>query len=133
MQTLKQIRAGLLLNQSDIASKLNLSVPSFSLLENGQTVPSIEDMIYLEKEFGQRIDWSPNEKIDIKAKQNILSTINALSRHYPMISVLNFSQKYIRDDRSGSPDKIFLWYEKVAHLNDIKPLIAPNPDIKRTK
>jgi transcriptional regulator with XRE-family HTH domain len=132
MKTIKEIRTDLGLHQSDIAIKINVSVPAYSLLENGQSVPSVEDIIFLERELGQMIDWSPNEKINPDSKKIILSSINTLSDRYPLSSVLTFVQKYIREGHvTGSPDKIIQFYTGVARLTKIKPLIAP--DTKRTK
>ena len=121
MKTLKQLRTKLGATQSEVAKKINTSVPAYSLYENGQAVPCVEDMILLEREFSQPILWHDN--IEAQEKAEIMQALTLLSEHYPLSSVLLFAQKALKEGtRAGKPSVLILHYANVAEAK-IEPML----------
>lgn len=124
MQTLREIRESLGISQTEVANKSNITSPDLSRYESGQLPPDVEDMVILERIFSQKINWSPNEKIEEQARGNIIDCFNALTNHYPLISVLRFLERSIREGQKfGKPDKFILHFTSLSQ--EIKPLL-PN-------
>jgi len=124
METMKQLRERLGISQIEVATQTNIPAPILCNYESGQAIPSIDDMIILERAFGGYLDWSRNEKINTNARENILNCITELSVHYPLISVLNFVQKYIKEgNRFGEPDKFIMYYTKIARETEIEAML----------
>jgi transcriptional regulator with XRE-family HTH domain len=122
MKTLKQLRTYLGLNQPEVAKKINVAVSTYSLYENGQAIPCVEDMIILESNFDQRIKWA--DSITKEDKRQIMEALTSLSENYPLTAVLNFAQKALRDGiRAGKPNVIISHYDKVSKNMDIEPLL----------
>lgn len=115
MVTLKTIRTKNRLNQNEVASKLNISIPALSLYESGAT-PVLEDMVNAESLFGQILDWSANETIDPISRKTIIRAFIALSRRYPLVSVLNFIQRALKQDsKSGDPSRTISHYTSMSY------------------
>jgi transcriptional regulator with XRE-family HTH domain len=96
MATLKKIREKLGITQAEVATKLSIAISQYSLLEAGKSVPSVEDCIQLEREFSQPIDW--HDPLTEAEKAEIMENLTALSKIYPLSSVLTFAQKWLRQD-----------------------------------
>jgi transcriptional regulator with XRE-family HTH domain len=95
MATLKELRSALGWTQSEVAQIINTNVSAYSSIENGLSLPCMEDCVILEKKFGQRIDW--NENITIEQKAEIVTGIYNLAAYYPISLVLTFAQKALRE------------------------------------
>lgn len=120
-QSLKELRSQRGLNQSDLAKKINTSVPAISMYENGQAVPCIEQMLILEREFGQRIAWE--DSIDANEKAEIIRSLTTLAECYPLTAVLTFAQKNLREGiRVKNPGMLINFYAEVARKLNIEPL-----------
>lgn len=123
MNTLKDIRIKKGLNQNELASKLKINVPTLSLYESG-TLPMLEDMINAEAIFDQYLDWSKAESIDPLSKENIIKAFGNLARRYPLLSVLNFIQKNLKQDlKSGDPSRTISHYASKSFKPE--PLLLP--------
>lgn len=121
MPTLKELRENLNLNQSQVAQKLNITVPQLSNYETGAVVPPLEDAIILERNFNQKIEWT--DTVNLRQKTVIMNCLMTLAENYPLQSVLNFAVKYLREgQRIGVPEKFIEHYSKVAEEFNIKPL-----------
>lgn len=94
-KTLKELRNKLGVTQWEFAKKINVSVSQYSLYENGQAVPDVEDMIILEREFGQKIEWPDN--ISFKDKLEMMQLLTSLAESYPLSAVLIYGQKKLRE------------------------------------
>ncbi|MQY79122.1 MAG: helix-turn-helix domain-containing protein [Bacteroidetes bacterium] len=115
MASLKQLRERLGLTQAQVANKLNITIPALSTYETGQATPPLEDMIILERNFSQPIEWTDN--INVEDKQKITELITALSERYPLTYVLNFAKKWIKQDlRFGRPDRAIKFFTKQAGI-----------------
>ena len=95
MATLKQIRVSHGLRQAEVADKIQSSISDYSLMENGMMLPTVEDMVILEKEFNQRIDWL--DTISINEKDQILAAITTLGRRYPLAAVFEFARRALKE------------------------------------
>ncbi|MGD0581390.1 MAG: helix-turn-helix transcriptional regulator [Bacteroidales bacterium] len=121
MATLKEIRTELGLKQSDIASKLQKSIPEICNYENGVSLPELTDMVILERNFTQVIDWSEN--ISKEAKSEIMNDLVVLSQYYPLTTVLTFAQKAIREGtKLGDPGCLIKSYLTIAKNMHEEPL-----------
>jgi len=125
MQTLRQIRANLGLNQSQVATKIGTSIPQYSLYESGQALPILEDMIILERNFGQKIDWEEN--LTPKQKHDIVQNIICLAENYPLSVVLTFAQKALKEGQKvNDPGVLIQTYVNASGVNDEPPLLSPD-------
>lgn len=121
MHTLKELRNQLGVTQSEVAQKISVSVPAYSTYENGQAVPCVEDMILLEREFGQKIEW--NDTINIEDKAEIMEALTSLAESYPLSAVLIFAQRNLKEGiRNGKPGKIITFYANEADKLNIQAL-----------
>ena len=121
MHTLKEIRSRLGINQSEVARIINVSVPQYSTYENGQAIPCVEDMIILERQFGQKIEW--NDTVNPDDKSEIMKSLTTLSESYPLSAVLIFAQKYLREGiKIGRPGRLINLFAESADEYNIPPL-----------
>jgi transcriptional regulator with XRE-family HTH domain len=121
MLTLKEIRSQLGVNQAEVARKINVSVPAYSTYENGQAVPCVEDMLILEREFGQKIEW--NDTINSEDKARIMHSLTILSESYPLSAVLIFAQKYLKEGvKIGRPGPFINFFAEASKELNIEPL-----------
>lgn len=128
MATLKQIRNQEGLSQAEVTSSLGIALSTYSLYETGALTPSVEDAICLERDFKQRIEWPDN--VNANDKASIMEALVSLSQHYPLNSVLNFAQKYLKEGmRIGDPGKLIIHFANASKKFDVEPLY-PYPDIE---
>ena len=117
MASLKEIRNCLGISQGEVAKKLSIAISQFSLYESGQAVPTVEDMILLEREFSTPIDWP--ETLTESEKAEIMENLTTLSQHYPLMAVLTFAQKWLRqDNKLGLAGKSIAFFTKSAYFMD---------------
>ena len=122
MSTLKEIRLKYRLSQADIAKKLNTTIPTVSLYENGQMLPPLEDMVILDRVFANQVNWADN--YNQHDKREIVQGLTTLFEKYPVTAVLNFAQKAIREGtRLGRPYSLVKFYAD-ASINE-EPLLPP--------
>jgi transcriptional regulator with XRE-family HTH domain len=122
MATLREIRDQLNLTQSEVATKLGITIPSYSNYETGVVLPNLDDILILERNFMQHIDWPDNVTVD--DKHEIMEALSVLAENYPLASVLNFAQKYLKEGvRIGRPKQFIIHYMGVAKELNVEPLI----------
>jgi len=127
-KTLKQIRQDLGVNAGEAAQRINAHASQYSLYENGQALPPLEDMVLLEREFSQRIDWK--DEVDEADKAEIVNHIARLAEHYPLSTVLLFVQRSLKADlKVNKPTRTIGHWTSVANKNNIEDLLLP-PDIE---
>ena len=113
MATLKELRKALGWSQSEVAQLIQTNVSAYSSIENGLSLPCMEDCVILEKKFGQRIDW--NEHITLEQKAEIVTGIYNLAAYYPISLVLTFAQKALREGiRLDNPSILIKNYAGIA-------------------
>lgn len=125
MATLRELRKALNLRQADIADLVKSSISDYSLCETGAMQFDLEQMVILEKNFKQRIDWE--ESIPIKEKREIIQALISLSENYPLEVVLDGAKRLLKEGtKIGSPGQLLLHYAKVSGvLPDQDTLIPP--------
>jgi transcriptional regulator with XRE-family HTH domain len=124
MNKLKEIRMALGMTQSEMAMVINTGQTSYSQFENGVATPILEDMCLYEKKFKQRIDW--NDKLSVQQKAEITAGILTLCEYYPVMSVLVFCQKALREgQRMDDPAILIRNYANIASriVPDVEPLL----------
>ncbi len=88
--TLKELRQNSNLQQHQLSSLIGVAISKYSLYENGIELPSLKQIIQLERYFGQKIDW-PDIPADEK-HEFVTSLLKALKR-YPVRAVLEYVRK----------------------------------------
>jgi transcriptional regulator with XRE-family HTH domain len=122
MATLKQLREHHGITQSVLANELHTSVPIISNYETGVSLPIFEDMVCLENQFQQAIEW--DEKIEYRTKKQVVSMISVLSEHYPLVTVLNFILRAVRDhSKYGSEARLLNHFYSAAMERHEPPLL----------
>ena len=125
MATLKQLRVHHGITQSVLANELHTSIPIISNYENNVSLPVFEDMIVLENQFAQAIDW--DEKVSYKNKRQVVNMITVLSEHYPLHVILNFMIRGLREDsKYGSELKLINHFYNSSMRHHEEPLIPLN-------
>ncbi|MBN2611770.1 MAG: helix-turn-helix transcriptional regulator [Bacteroidales bacterium] len=121
MKTLKEMREYLGLNQGEVSKQAGISAGTLSLYETGSMIPQLDDCITLERNFGQKLKWK--DDISDTDKESITETISILSRYYPLQSVLNFAQKWLKEgQRIGEPAKFITFFASKA-IENVEPMI----------
>lgn len=121
MLTIKELRSRLGVNQGEIARKINVAVSQYSLYENGQAIPPVEDMLILQKAFGQKVEW--NDTVNSEDKARIMQSLTILSESFPLSAVLIFAQKYLREGvKIGRPGQFINFYAEASEEFNIPPL-----------
>lgn len=136
MKTLKELRTELGINQSEVANRASVNITNLCQIENGmEKAPNLEDLILIEAQFGQPLDWTSNEQIYGEAHSKILEAITLLCQKYPLISVLNAAQKWIKTDlkTQGNGEAILLHFARVARIYDESVMLPTELTLKRTK
>jgi transcriptional regulator with XRE-family HTH domain len=64
MKNLKEARQAKNLRQYEMKALTGISVPSYSLLENGKRVPRSESQVAIERALDQRINWLETSGFD---------------------------------------------------------------------
>lgn len=106
MLTLKELRIKNGLTQPQVAQVIKSNAPFISNVENGIQNPCLEDMILLEKHFGERINWL--ETYSPKRKHEVVQGIIDLYQRFPVDVVSEFTARMFR--REQHPDKMIQTY-----------------------
>jgi transcriptional regulator with XRE-family HTH domain len=123
MRTLKEIRESSGYSQAETASKINASISNYSNFESGSALPILEDMIILENQFNEQIDWKDN--LTERDRKEITDGLIILMERYPINSVLNFALRVIRDGIRLNHPSVFVKHYAGVATNFESPLI-PN-------
>jgi transcriptional regulator with XRE-family HTH domain len=118
MRTLKELRTEKGLRQADIAELLKISVPQVSNYESGISLPTLEEMIILERHFGKRINWLDDRTR--AERDTVVQSLIELYERYPLEAVSEFAGRMYRRERH--PDKMILTYA-LAVTDDVEPLL----------
>jgi len=129
METLREVRIRLNLNQSDIAGKIQKSIGEISNYELNNSFPDLEDMIFLENQLKAKIDWL--EPLHSSARNKIIQDLNILVNSYPIVPVLKFVIKAIREGQKlGNPANIVSHYANISNTA-IEPLFPAGVEPKK--
>jgi transcriptional regulator with XRE-family HTH domain len=119
--TLRELRTALGLRQADVACKIQASISDYSQYETGAMEPALEDMVILEREFGQQIDWS--DPLTPRQRHEIVQAIVTLAENYPLSAVLDFGKRNLKQGiKMGNPGGLIKHY---ALSLDEAPLLPP--------
>ena len=121
MATLKEIRTNKGLTQGEISSKTNISIPLLSNYETGAALPPLEDMVVLQNQLGQKIDWE--ESLTPVKRQKIIQDLTTLTERFPLLTVLNFAQRALRDGmKINNPGSFIRHYAQASGMGEQEPL-----------
>ena len=113
MATLREVRENLKITQGEISRRTGINIPTFSNYESGHTLPLLEDMVILEKQLGQKIDWG--EPLQTPARREMIQNLITLIERYPLMSVLNFGQRALREGtKIGNPGVVISHYTRAS-------------------
>jgi transcriptional regulator with XRE-family HTH domain len=119
MSILRELRTALGLRQADVACKIQATISDYCLYETGAKEPILEDMLILEKEFGQQIDWQ--DPLTPRQRHEIVQALIKLSERYPLSAVLDFARRNLKQGtKLGNPGGLIKYY---AESLDEPPLL----------
>ena len=111
MGKLKDLRLAAGMNQSEISELIKINISQISYYENDLSLPSLEDMVILDRHFGQKIDWK--EDFTPQRHHEIVQALIELCENYPLPAVLEFASRVFR--REKNPDKLIIHYAKAIN------------------
>lgn len=114
MATLKELRLNANLSQSEVAALIKVQHPQISNYEAGISLPSIEEAVILEKQFGQRIDFK--ETLPPNRKFQTVQALIELSERFPLPMVLEFAARVYR--REIEPDTLIIHYASLTNSEE---------------
>jgi transcriptional regulator with XRE-family HTH domain len=94
MATLKELRIQFQMTQGEVSKRTGINVPTLSNYESGNVIPMLEDILAIDKAFGQHVEWEETNNPELKEE------INILLNHYPTVTVVNFLARWLRTDVS---------------------------------
>jgi transcriptional regulator with XRE-family HTH domain len=98
---LKKLRVKANVKQSTIAKYLGINLPDYSLIERDERQPKLEQLVALEKYFGEPIHYpvilSQTVIVDI------INEIEELANDYPLEVVLEFFARHLKRANNGDP------------------------------
>jgi len=121
MGRLKDLRLEAGMNQSQISELIKINISQISYYENDLSLPSLEDMVILDKKFGQKVDYK--EDFTPLRRHQIVQALIELCERYPLPAVMEFSARVFR--REKCPDNIIIHYANVSTANEEPPLLQP--------
>jgi transcriptional regulator with XRE-family HTH domain len=129
--TLKEFRESSGITQGQLSQLTDINIPTLSNIEAGNITPTLEDLIIIEKNLRRRLDWEEN--LTPRQKHDIVQNLIFLSENYPLVAVLNFAQRNLKEGiKLGDPGKLISHYTSVSGASDHgEPLYPPGIQIQK--
>ena len=122
LKTLKEAREAIGLSQQALSQCSNVPTVYLSQAEAGTRELSLENMILLEQQLGERIDWG--DDLTPYDKAQVLRIIVSLADHFPLAPVLEAGAKTVADKTIKAPIALLTNYASAAVEQE--PLLPPD-------